>query len=75
MANTLWLNAKMGQEPGAGFIRELEGRAETVAGTFKAQQEVANKLWAYSTMGWSPGAVLMRALAGRKEALACTFNT
>ena len=45
VANTLWAYATMGREPGAGVIRELEGRAEALAGTFKAQ-EVANTLWA-----------------------------
>jgi hypothetical protein len=45
VANTLKANATMGREPGAGVMRELEGRAEAVAGTFNAQ-EVANTLWA-----------------------------
>jgi hypothetical protein len=54
-------------------MRVLEGRAEAVAGTFKAQ-EVANTLWAYATMGWEPGAGVMRVLEGRAEALAGTFN-
>ena len=61
--------ATMGGEPGAGLMRELEGRAEALAGTFKSQ-EVANMLWAYATMGWAPGAGLMRELEGRAEAVA-----
>jgi hypothetical protein len=36
-------------------MRVLEGRAEAMAGTFKAQG-VANTLWAYATMGREPGA-------------------
>ena len=36
-------------------LRELEGRAETLAGTFNTQ-DVANTLWAYATMGREPGA-------------------
>jgi len=35
----------MGREPRAGLMRELEGRAEALAGTLKAQ-DVANMLWA-----------------------------
>jgi hypothetical protein len=54
-------------------MRELEGRAEALAGTFKAQN-VANTLWAYATMRRAPGAGLMKALEGRAEALAGTFN-
>jgi len=54
-------------------MRELEGRSERLAGTFKAQ-DVANTLWAYATMGRGPGAGLMRELEGRAEALAGTFN-
>ena len=42
-ANTLWAYATMGREPGAGVMREPEGRAEAVAGTFNAQ-EVTNTL-------------------------------
>jgi hypothetical protein len=58
----------------AGLMRELEGWAEALAGTFKAQ-EVANTLWAYVTMGREPGAGMMRELEGgrrrwRAEALA-----
>ena len=45
VANTLWAYARMGQEPGAGLMGELEGRAEAVAGTLTAQG-VANTLWA-----------------------------
>jgi hypothetical protein len=30
----LWAYAKIEREPGAGLIRELEGRAEAVSGTF-----------------------------------------
>jgi hypothetical protein len=55
------------------LVPELEGRAEALAGTFKAQ-EVANTLWAYATMGREPGAGVMRGLEGRAEALAGTFN-
>ena len=73
VANTLWAYASMGREPGAGLMRELEGRAEAVAGTFNAQ-EVANMLWAYATMGREPGAGLMRVLEGRAEAIADTFD-
>jgi len=36
----------MGREPGAGVMREPEGRAEAVAGTFNAQ-EVTNTLSVY----------------------------
>ena len=56
----------MGREPWAGMMRELEGRAEALAGTFIAQ-DVANTLWAYATMGREPGAGLMRELEGRAE--------
>ena len=36
VTNTLWAYATMGREPGAGLMmRELEGRAEALAGTFK----------------------------------------
>ena len=55
-----------------GLDEELEGRAEAVAGPFKAQ-EVANTLWAYARMGREPGAGAMRELEGRAEALAGTF--
>jgi len=53
-------------------MKELEGRAEALAGTFNAQ-EVANTLWAYATMGREPGAGVMRALEGRAKALVGTF--
>ena len=66
MANTLWAYATMGREPGAGVTRELEGRAEALAGTFNAQG-VANTLWAYATMGRKPGAGVMRELEGERE--------
>jgi hypothetical protein len=56
------------------MMKELEGRAESLAGTFKAQG-VANTLWAYATMGREPGAGVMKALEGRSEAVAGTFNT
>jgi hypothetical protein len=46
----------------------LKGRAEALAGTFKAQ-EVANTLWAYATMRQEPGAGVMRGLEWRAEAL------
>ena len=55
------------------MMKELEGRAESLAGTFKAQG-VANTLWAYATMGREPGAGVMRGLEGRAESLAGTFN-
>jgi len=45
----------MGLEPGAGMMRELEGRAKAVAGTFN-EQNVSNTLWAHATMGGAPGA-------------------
>ena len=63
----------MGWDPGAGVMRELEGRAESLAGTFNTQN-VANTLWAYATMGREPGEDLMRGLEGRTESLAGTFN-
>jgi len=44
VANTLWAYATMVREPGAGVMRELEGRAEALAGTFNAQ-DVVNTLW------------------------------
>ena len=50
------------------MMRELEGRAEALAGTLKASH-VAKTLWAYATMGREPGAGLMRELEGRAEAL------
>ena len=55
------------------LLRESAGRAEAVAGTFKAQ-EVANTLKAYVTMGREPGAVVFRELEGWAEALAGSFN-
>ncbi len=54
-------------------MKKLGGQAESLAGTFNAQ-EVANTLWADAKMGWSPGAAVMRELEGRAEALAGTFN-
>jgi len=54
-------------------MRELEGRAEALAGTFNTQ-DVANTLWAYATMGREPKAGLMRELEGRAEAVAGTFK-
>jgi hypothetical protein len=62
----LWAYARMGREPGAGMMRVLEGRAEAVAGTIKAQA-VANTLWAYATMGREPGGGMMSALEGRAQ--------
>ena len=47
-------------------MRVLEGRAEAVAGTIKAQA-VANTLWAYATMGREPGGGMMSALEGRAQ--------
>jgi hypothetical protein len=62
---------------GRGLMRELERRAEAVAGTFNAQG-VANTLWAYATMGRAPQDSgregLMRELEARTEALAGTFK-
>jgi hypothetical protein len=52
----------------------LEGRAEALAGTFKAQ-EVGKIVWAYATMGREPGVWVQRELEGRVEALVGTFNT
>ena len=47
-------------------MREVEGRAEALAGMFSAQA-VANTLWAYATMGREPGAGLMREAEGPGE--------
>ena len=75
LANTLHIMAKTRYSPwDPALIPKLEGRAEALAGTFKAQ-EVANTLWAYATMGREPGAVVMRELEGQAEALAGTFTT
>jgi hypothetical protein len=49
-------------------MRGLEGQAEALAGTFKAQA-VANTLRAFATMALEPGEGLMRELEGRAEAL------
>ncbi len=38
VANTLWAYATIGREPGLGLMRELDGRSERLAGTFKAQE-------------------------------------
>ena len=74
VANTLHIMAKSRYRPwDRTLVPELEGRAEALAGSFKAQ-EVANTLWAYATMGREPGAGVMRGLEGRAEALAGTFN-
>ena len=64
----------MGRGPGTGLMRELEGRAEALAGTCNTQG-VATTLWAYATMGQEPVAGVMRELEGRTEAVAGTFNT
>ncbi len=64
----------MGREPGAVVMRELEGQAEALAGTFTTQN-VANTLWAYATMGREPGAGMLMGLEGRAEALTETFTT
>jgi hypothetical protein len=45
VAITLWAYATLGREPGAGLMRELEGRSEALAGTFTTQG-VAISLWA-----------------------------
>jgi hypothetical protein len=55
------------------MMLELEGRAEAVAGTFKAQG-VANTLWACERMKREPGAGMMRELEGRAEAVSGTFE-
>ena len=60
-------DATMGQEPGAGVMKGLEGRGEAVAGTFNTQ-EVTSTLWAYAKMGRAPGMGVKRALKGRAEA-------
>jgi hypothetical protein len=44
LANTLCAYATMGREPGAGLMREVEGRAEALAGTFNTQ-EVLTLVW------------------------------
>ena len=44
-------------------MRDLEGRAEALTGTFKAQ-EVANTLWAYAKMGREPGVGMRKAMEG-----------
>ena len=54
-------------------MRELEGRAEALAGTFNAQN-VSSTLGAYATMRREPGKGVIRVLEGRAEALAGTFN-
>ena len=75
VANTLHIMAKTRYRPwDRTLVPELQGRAEALAGTFKAQ-EVANTPWAYATMGREPGAGVMQGLSGRAEALAGTFNT
>jgi hypothetical protein len=43
------------------FLTALEGQAEALTGTFKAQ-DMANTLWAYAKMGREPGAGMMSAL-------------
>ena len=43
VANTLWAYVTMGRETREGLMRELEGRAEAVAGTLNAQ-DVSNML-------------------------------
>ena len=55
-------------------MRGLEGRAEAVAGTFKAQ-EVANTLWAYATLGRAPGAGIRRKLEERILQLVKDFTS
>ena len=74
VANILHIIAKTRYRPrDQSLFPQLEGRAEAVAGTFKAQ-EVANTLWAYARMGRAPWAGLMRELEGGAEALSRTFN-
>jgi len=53
----------MGREPGAGMMSVLEGQAEALTGTSKAQ-EVANTLWAYAKMGREPGVGMRKAMEG-----------
>ena len=73
VANILHIIAKTRYSPrDQSLVPQLDGRAEALAGTFKAQ-DVANTLWAYATMGREPGAGMMRALEGRAEALAGSF--
>ena len=75
VSNALHIMAKSRYIPwDRTLIPELEGREESLAGTFKAQN-VANTLWAYATMGPEPGAGMMRELEGRAEAVAGTFKT
>jgi hypothetical protein len=40
----------MERQSGTAMMRELEGLAETLAGSFKTQ-DLANTLWSYTTMG------------------------
>ena len=62
LANTMWAYVTMEREPGAGMLmRELEGRTEAFAGTFKTQ-EVANTMWSNATMGKEPWAGMMSLL-------------
>ena len=74
IANTLHIMAKSRYHPwNQNLVSKLDGRAESLAGTFNAQN-VANTLWAYATMGRKPGAGVMRELEGRAEVLAGTFK-
>ena len=60
-------------QSGTAMMRELEGLAEAVAGTFNTQ-DVANTLWAYATIGREPGARVMRELEGWAEAVEGPFT-
>jgi hypothetical protein len=44
-------------------MRELEGRAEALAGTFNAQN-VSSTLWAYATMRREPGKGVIKSAGG-----------
>jgi hypothetical protein len=57
VANTLWAYATMGREPGAGVMREVEGRAEALAGTFNAQ-DVANTTRMFENLLGAEGSTL-----------------
>jgi hypothetical protein len=43
VTNALWEYATTGRDPGARVMRGVEGRAETMAGSFNAQ-DVANMM-------------------------------
>ena len=76
----MWAYATMGREPGAGLMGQLEGRAESLAGTFNAQ-DVAISLWAACVFfllfdpgqGWRWVHTLEQRLVSLGEA--ASFNT